>query len=74
MGNDPRVPQWIKVLGLIGGATGAVAATIASGGTALVAVLVGVGALTTGASALYMPAPRPKSAGKGQATDDEAPR
>jgi len=60
-------------MGLVGGAVGAVAATIASGGTLTVAVLVGVGALTSGASALYMPTPKGK-AGKGQAVDAEDPK
>jgi hypothetical protein len=66
-----RVPQWVKILGLVGGGIGAVGATIASGGSVLVAVLVGLGAVTTGASALYMPAP---GAGKGQAVDAEDPK
>lgn len=70
-----KVPQWIKVLGLIGGGVGAVAATIASGGSALVAVLVGIGTVTSGAAGLYMPAPgAKKTAGKGQAVDDEDPK
>lgn len=73
--NDPRVPQWVKVLGLVGGVAGAVGATIASGGTVLVAVLVGIGAATTGASALYMPAPHTKTKmRKGQAVDAEDPK
>jgi hypothetical protein len=75
MSDKTRVPQWIKVIGLIGGGVGAVAATIASGGSALVAVLVGIGAVTSGASALYMPAPAPKTKmRKGQAMDDENPK
>lgn len=65
--------KWMKVLGLVGGAVGAVAATLASGGTTTVAILVGLGALTTGASGLYLPPPK-KSAGKGQAVDEESPR
>lgn len=66
--------NWIKVLGLVGGAAGAVAATIASGGTMTVAILVGVGALTTGASGLFLPPPKGKSAGKGQIADVEDPK
>jgi hypothetical protein len=75
MSDKTRVPQWIKVIGLIGGGVGAVAATIATGGSALVAVLVGIGAVTSGASALYMPAPEPKAKmRKGQLVDKEDPR
>lgn len=74
--NHPRVPQWVKVLGLVGGGLGAVGATIASGGSVLVAVLVGLGTVTTGASALYMPPPQGKKAKMraGQAVDSEDPR
>lgn len=66
--------KYMKVLGLVGGAVGAVAATLASGGSITVAILVGVGALTTGASGLYLPQPGKKTAGPGQAVDDEIPK
>ncbi len=71
-----KVPHWVKVIGLIGGGVGAVAATIASGGTTLVAVLVGVGTITSGAAGLYMPQPqgKKKKMRPGQAVDDEDPR
>ena len=73
--SNERVPHWVKLLGLVGGVAGAVGATIASGGTALVAVLVGIGAATSGASALYLPAPKQTPRMRtGQAVDKEDPK
>lgn len=65
----------IKLLGVVGGVAGAVATTIASGGTVLVAVLVGVAAATTGLGALYIEPPKGKAKMRaGQQVDTEVPK
>jgi hypothetical protein len=74
----------LKALGVVGGITGAIAATLASGGTVGIAILVGLSTGATGASALFMDKPEKKEtklrraketirAANQQAVDDEIP-
>lgn len=67
--------QFAKGAAVVGGMIGAATTVLASGGTALVAILAALAAGTTGVGTLYMEPPgKKKTAGKGQAVDYEIPR